>query len=194
MALEVKLLDLIDIELESSFLVLARNMGQKALAKTWGSLILGGDDPILVDTGASHPEIMQRLGMTGWISEEQQMENQLARYGVKPKDVRYILHTHNHIDHAGQDDKFPMTTTVCMQRKELEHSVSGLMTEQYPGRVREAPRRPAPHPRRAATARSRALRADRAGARRSPRARRRPHRGVDEHPRRDGGRRRLHLR
>ena len=132
MALEVKLLDLIDIELESSFLVLARNMGQKARAKTWGSLILGGDDPILVDTGASHPEIMQRLGMTGWISEEQRIENQLARYGVKPKDVRYILHTHNHIEHAGQDDRFPMTTTVCMQRKELEHSVSGLMIEQYP--------------------------------------------------------------
>ena len=63
------------------------------------------------------------------------MENQLARYGVKPKDVRYILHTHNHIDHAGQDDKFPMTTTVCMQRKELEHSVSGLMTEQYPAEL-----------------------------------------------------------
>ena len=132
MALEVKLLDLIDIELESSFLVLARNMGQKALAKTWGTLILGGDDPILIDTGASSPEIMQRLGMTGWISEEQRIENQLARYGVKLKDVRWILHTHNHIDHAGQDDRFPMTTTVCMQRKELEHSVSGLMTEQYP--------------------------------------------------------------
>ena len=129
MALEVKLLDLIDIELDSSFLVLARNMGQRALAKTWGTLILGGDDPILVDTGASHPEIMQRLGMTGWISEEQKIENQLARYGVKLTDVRYVLHTHNHIDHAGQDDRFPMTTTVCMQRKELEHSVSGLMTE-----------------------------------------------------------------
>ncbi len=132
MALEVKLLDLIDIELESSFLVLARNMGQKARAKTWGSLILGGDDPILVDTGASHPEIMQRLGMTGWISEEQQLENQLAQHGLEPKDVRYVLHTHNHIDHAGQDNRFPMSTTVVMQRKELEHSVSGLMGEQYP--------------------------------------------------------------
>ena len=75
---------------------------------------------------------MQRLGMTGWISEEQKIENQLARYGVNLTDVRYVLHTHNHIDHAGQDDRFPMTTTVCMQRKELEHSVSGLMTEQYP--------------------------------------------------------------
>ena len=64
----------------------------------------------------------QRLGMTGWIGKKQTIENQLARYGVKAKDVRYILHTHNHIDHAGQDDKFPMTTTVCMQRKELEHS------------------------------------------------------------------------
>jgi len=132
MALEVKLLDLIDIELESSFLVLARNMGQKARAKTWGSLILGGDDPILVDTGASSPEIMQRLGMTGWISEEQQLENQLAQHGLEPKDVRFVLHTHNHIDHAGQDDRFPMSTTIVMQRKELEHSVSGLMGEQYP--------------------------------------------------------------
>jgi glyoxylase-like metal-dependent hydrolase (beta-lactamase superfamily II) len=132
MALEVQLLDLIDIELESSFLVHARNMGQRARAKTWGSLILGGDDPILVDTGASSPEIMQRLGMTGWISEEQRLENQLAQHGLGPKDVRFILHTHNHIDHAGQDDRFPMSTTVVMQRKELEHSVSGLMGEQYP--------------------------------------------------------------
>ncbi len=132
MALEVKLLDLIDIELESSSIVLGRNMGQKARIKTWGSLILGGDDPILVDTGASSAEIMQRLGMTGWISEEQKIENQLLRYGVKPKDVRYILHTHNHIDHVGQDDRFPMTTTVCMERRELEFSVSGLMTEQFP--------------------------------------------------------------
>src|ERR1051325_7458366 len=108
MALEVKLLDLIDIELESSFLVLARNMGQKARAKTWGSLILGGDDPILVDTGASSPEIMQRLGMTGWITEEQQLENQLAQHGLEPKDVPYILQTQNQHHHAGEGNRFPL--------------------------------------------------------------------------------------
>ena len=70
MALEIKVLDLIDIELESSFLVLGRNMGITSRASTWGHLILGGDDPILVDTGASGPEIMARLGMTGYVSEE----------------------------------------------------------------------------------------------------------------------------
>src|SRR6186997_2448813 len=48
MAYEIKMLDLIDIELESSFLVLARNMGIRTRVKTWGYLILGSDtEPIL---------------------------------------------------------------------------------------------------------------------------------------------------
>ena len=65
---EIKLLDLIDVELESSFLVLARNMGIRTRVKTWGFLILGGNDPILVDTGARDAEIIERLGMTGFIT------------------------------------------------------------------------------------------------------------------------------
>src|ERR1700730_4019378 len=132
MALEVKLLDLIDIDLDSSFLVLGRNMGQTAHAKTWGVLILGGDDAIVIDTGALSAEIMHRLGMTGRISEEQQLENQLAAHDVTLKDVRYVLHTHTHIDHAGQDHLFPMKTAVVMNRKELEYSASGIMGGQYP--------------------------------------------------------------
>jgi len=80
MGLEIKTLSLIDLELDSSFLVLAREMGVPAHVPTHGYLILGGDAPILVDTGASHPEIMHRLGMKGWVSEEQKLENQLAKY------------------------------------------------------------------------------------------------------------------
>ena len=132
MGLEIKTLSLIDLELDSSFLVLAREMGVPAHVPTHGYLILGGDAPVLVDTGASDPEIMHRLGMKGWVSEEQKLENQLAKYELEFKDIRWILHTHLHIDHAGQDDRFPMTTTVVINRKELEHSVSGLMGEQYP--------------------------------------------------------------
>jgi glyoxylase-like metal-dependent hydrolase (beta-lactamase superfamily II) len=131
MPYEIKLLDLIDIEVESSFLVLAHDVGNVTRAKCWSYLILGGEDPILVDSGVSSPEILGRLGMTGFVEGDQGLENQLAKHGVSTGDVRYLLHTHTHIDHAGQDDRFP-GATVIMNRRELEYSASGLMGAQYP--------------------------------------------------------------
>ena len=131
MALEIKLLSLIDIDIESSFLVLGRNMGVRTKIPTFGFLILG-DEPIIVDTGASHAEIMQRLGMTGYVTEEMELDHQLEKYDLTPSDIRWVLHTHLHIDHAGQDNRFPTSTTVVINRRELEFSVSGLMGEQYP--------------------------------------------------------------
>ena len=130
---EIRLLSLIDVFVESSFLVLARNMGTPVWVHTWGFLILGNPaGPILVDTGARDPEIMQRLGMEGRIDEEMRLENALAAQGVEIGDVAAVLHTHCHIDHAGQDERFPMATPVVINRRELEHSVSGLMGGQYP--------------------------------------------------------------
>jgi len=131
MPYEIKLLDLVDIEAESSFLVLAHNIGKVTRAKCWSYLILGGDDPILVDTGVSSPEILARLGMTGFVEDEQGLENQLVKHGVSPGAIHYVLHTHTHIDHAGQDDRFP-DASVIMNRRELEYSASGLMGAQYP--------------------------------------------------------------
>ena len=125
------MLDLMDVDVESSFLVLAHDMGITTRAKTWSYLLLGGADPIVVDTGASSTEIMKRLGMTGYQTEEQLLENQLAKHGVTLSDVRWVLHTHTHIDHAGKDERF-LNATVVMTRRELEFSASGLMGAQYP--------------------------------------------------------------
>ena len=130
---ELRLLSLIDVFVESSFLVLAHDMGTPVWVHTWGILILGNPaGPILVDTGARDAEIMGRLHMQGRIDEDMQLETALAAHGVAIADVVAVLHTHCHIDHAGQDDRFPMTTPVVMNRRELEHSVSGLMGAQYP--------------------------------------------------------------
>jgi glyoxylase-like metal-dependent hydrolase (beta-lactamase superfamily II) len=130
---EIKLLSLTDVFVESSFLVLGRNMGTPVWVHTWGLLILGNPaGPILVDTGARDAEIMGRLGMQGRVDEDMQLENALSAHGVAIEDVAAVLHTHCHIDHAGQDDRFPMTTPVVMNRRELEHSASGLMGGQYP--------------------------------------------------------------
>lgn len=132
MALEIKILDYGDIELESSFLVLGRNCGLRARVYTYGFLILGGSHPIVVDTGFRDNAIMESLGMRGLASYDQTLERQLAHHGLTPGDVRFVCHTHLHIDHAGQDDKFPMNTTVVVNRREMECSVSGLMHPQYP--------------------------------------------------------------
>ena len=132
MALEIKILDYGDIELESSFLVLGRDCGRTRRVPTFGFLILGGTWPVVVDTGYRSNQIMETLGMRGLQFHENMIENQLARHGVRMGDVRYVLHTHLHIDHAGKDDLFPMNTTVGVNRRELEYSVSGLMHPQYP--------------------------------------------------------------
>ena len=132
MALEIKLLDYGDIELESSFLVLGRDCGRTRRVLTLGFLILGGPYPILVDTGYRSNQIMETLGMRGLQFHENMIENQLSRHGVRMGDVRFVAHTHLHIDHAGKDDLFPMNSTVVINRKELEYSVSGLQHPQYP--------------------------------------------------------------
>jgi glyoxylase-like metal-dependent hydrolase (beta-lactamase superfamily II) len=130
--LEIKILDYGDIELESSFLVLGRDCGRTRRVPVYGFLILGGQYPIVVDTGYRDNAIMESLGMRGLQFHENMIENQLARHGVKMSDVRYVCHTHLHIDHAGKDDHFSMNTTVVVNRRELECSVSGLMHPQYP--------------------------------------------------------------
>lgn len=132
MALEIKVLDYGDIELESSFLVLGRDCGRTRRVPVYGFLILGGAYPVVVDTGYRDNAIMESLGMRGLQSHDNMIERQLARHGVRVGDVRYILHTHLHIDHAGKDDVFPMNTTVVINRREMEYSVSGLMHPQYP--------------------------------------------------------------
>ena len=159
-----------------------------AACRRYGFLILGGAYPVVVDTGYRSNQIMETLGMRGLQFHENMIENQLARHGVRMGDIRYVLHTHLHIDHAGKDDLFPMNTTVVVNRRELEYSVSGLMHPQYPPARHQAPDRPAAHQERAALPRPRDLRPDRDHPGRLLRGGRRPHRRLDERPRRDGGR------
>ncbi|WP_342075036.1 N-acyl homoserine lactonase family protein [Yoonia sp. SS1-5] len=132
MALQIHVLDYGDIELETSFLVLGHECGRTRRVPVYGFLITGGAYPIVVDTGYRDNAIMESLGMRGLQFHDNMIENQLAKHGLKMGDIRYVLHTHLHIDHAGKDDLFPMNTTVVLNRRELEFSVSGIMYPQYP--------------------------------------------------------------
>ncbi|MGY3466371.1 glyoxylase-like metal-dependent hydrolase (beta-lactamase superfamily II) [Bradyrhizobium sp. LM6.11] len=194
MPLEIKILDYGDIELESSFLVLGHDCGRTRRVLTLGFLILGGKYPVVVDTGYRSNQIMETLGMRGLQYHEHMIENQLARHGVRMGDVRFVCHTHLHIDHAGKDDLFPMNTTVVVNRRELEYSVSGLMHPAISGAGYQASDRPAAHQERAAPSRPRDHGSHRADAGRLLRRSECAHRGLDEHHRRDRRRHCHHLR
>lgn len=129
-ALEIRIMNLGDVELDWGFLVWGHELGKRVVVPSYAYLILGAEKPILVDTGYRNPEVMQRLGMVGIQTEEQKIENQLAKYGLKTDDIGYVIHTHLHIDHAGQTYKFPDAVAV-VQRREMEAAFSGTMGKQY---------------------------------------------------------------
>jgi glyoxylase-like metal-dependent hydrolase (beta-lactamase superfamily II) len=122
---EVHLLYLGEGDADPSFLVKGMNTGLRRVP-TLGFLIVGNPlGPILVDTGFRSPEILQSMGAHAVVLEGQGLEAQLALHGLELGDVAMIVHTHAHIDHAGRDDAFPMSTPVVLNRRELEVAAVG---------------------------------------------------------------------
>jgi glyoxylase-like metal-dependent hydrolase (beta-lactamase superfamily II) len=96
-------------------------------------LVPNGDGPAMVRVPVQS-WLLRRLGdrARGVEQPHQRLSRQLAAHGVEPEDVRYVLHTHLHIDHAGQTDIFPFSATAVVNRRELEYAVSGLSGPSYP--------------------------------------------------------------
>jgi glyoxylase-like metal-dependent hydrolase (beta-lactamase superfamily II) len=130
----VRTLDLGEVELNRRRMI--ANAGGQGLVRVpvQGWLLMQGNEAIVIDTGFRHPDILKRLGdsAAGVERPHQRLVAQLASHGVEPADVRYVLHTHLHIDHAGQTDQFPMATTAVVNRRELEYAASGLSGPSYP--------------------------------------------------------------
>jgi glyoxylase-like metal-dependent hydrolase (beta-lactamase superfamily II) len=54
-----------------------------------------------------------------WVEPEQEIGPQLERLGIQPSDVRWVVLTHLHTDHAGGLDHFP-DNEILVTRTELE--------------------------------------------------------------------------
>ncbi|MFT8777218.1 MAG: N-acyl homoserine lactonase AttM [Gluconacetobacter liquefaciens] len=55
------------------------------------------------------------------MTEEDGCVAQLARLGIRPEDVRYVLQSHLHLDHTGAIGRFPNATHI-VQRAEYEYA------------------------------------------------------------------------
>ncbi|MBN9550530.1 MAG: MBL fold metallo-hydrolase [Alphaproteobacteria bacterium] len=133
MPLEIEVLTIGQVYAERAFEVKHMQPGRVVRVPTNVFLIKGLPvGPILVDSGFRTPEIMETIGMRATVSEHEHLEVQLAERGIARDEIRYIIHTHLHIDHAGKTDLFPMSTTAIMAREEIAHAAGGLAGWAYP--------------------------------------------------------------
>ena len=78
--------------------------GEEIHVPVFGWLIEGGDKTVLVDTGYLGPVITEaREAALG--AKIYRFEEALSRYGLTPKDIDLVLHTHLHNDHCENDFK-----------------------------------------------------------------------------------------
>src|SRR5690348_9223133 len=96
---------------------------------------------VLIDTGLprelagayrTSPEVQMRM------DEEDLVVSQLARVGVAPEDVHYLVCTHFDGDHAGNNAAFPRAEHV-VQRAHYEAARQGLERVQALRRQWDAP-------------------------------------------------------
>lgn len=134
MTWRIHTLDLGEVELNQRRMIPNGDAPGVVRVPVQGWLLTDGRHRVVVDTGFREPDILRRLGDNARGIEEphQRLVRQLALHGVEPEQVGHVLHTHLHIDHAGQTDLFPMSTVVVVNRRELEYAVSGLSGPSYP--------------------------------------------------------------
>ncbi|MET3712573.1 glyoxylase-like metal-dependent hydrolase (beta-lactamase superfamily II) [Sphingomonas trueperi] len=116
-----------ELDMDASGLVLFRDPGRTVTIPIMGFLILGGEEPVLVDTGPRSAEEVNALGYPYRVREEDALDYHLAQHGLKRSDIRHVVHTHGHLDHAGGSFQFPMTTQVSITRQEMQFMASGIM-------------------------------------------------------------------
>jgi glyoxylase-like metal-dependent hydrolase (beta-lactamase superfamily II) len=130
MPLRIEILTLGEYEIDWSKIVQYKTPGRKTHIKVHAYLILGGSDgPMLVDTGFRRLPGAEEAEIPA--DRQSSLEKELGRHGLRPADIRYVLHTHLHKGHCGRDDVFPSSTTVVMNRRELEFGCSGVDCESY---------------------------------------------------------------
>jgi len=131
-----------------------RNLARVLASKRWTEpmpilawLIEHPEGAIVVDTGETaratqaryfprwHPYF--RRGVHEWVAPEEEIGPQLRKLGVSTDDVRLVVLTHLHTDHAGGLGHFPNAEILC-SRVDYEYSrgplgkIRGFLPQRWP--------------------------------------------------------------
>ncbi len=86
-------------------------------------LIETDDGPILVDTGIGNPpeEVAKYYNLDHGEDGKDTLLNSLAEAGYEPKDIRMVINTHLHVDHASNNPLFPLAK-FYVQEEEIRYA------------------------------------------------------------------------
>ncbi len=117
------------------FLPDAASVSQRDKPRKWvqfpmlGALIEHDDGYVMIDSGPNPDaaKVWPKESFEAFpvikFSEENRADTQLARLGLKPEDIRAIIFTHLHLDHAGQAYMFRDSAFLVAHRRELQHAL-----------------------------------------------------------------------
>lgn len=97
-----------------------RGPGGELRFPCYSVLIEHADGRYLFDTGYDFDHVMRVLPFEKPLQDPMQtIPGQLAKLGLKPKDINYVVNSHYHFDHCGGNKHFHTACTLC-HAKELE--------------------------------------------------------------------------
>ena len=126
MSLTIFPLDLGTLTVDSSGLTLRKNTGTQIAIPCLGWLILGGPEPVLVDTGPSEDVDWGSRNHNPFTrTSEQLLAAQLGEHRIASEEIRTVILTHLHWDHCYGNHLLPNARFI-VQRRELDYATDPL--------------------------------------------------------------------
>ncbi len=105
-------------ETDQGFLTYLRGYGRRLWAPIFAFLVTDGRHHLLIDTGVEEfyvpDKVLKDLGV-----RPRSLLEHLASIGLKPEDIKIIIHTHLHHEHCENDALFPQAK-IFVQKEEWE--------------------------------------------------------------------------
>ena len=117
----IKPLPILKIEVDMGNLTYRMNYGKKIWVGVYAWYIEGGNQPILVDTGAEASFMRDVRGIP--TKEIRSFEDSLTDLGLKPDDIHLLIQTHLHYEHCGNTVKCK-NAKIVVQEDELKFALS----------------------------------------------------------------------
>lgn len=115
-------------ESDKGYLTLMKDCGKTVSVPYHAYLIEDSEYNILVDTGASirwrelHPETLVKTSPV-FIENNERIDHVIESIGFSNNDISYVINTHLHYDHCGNNEMFPQARFL-VNASELSHAMA----------------------------------------------------------------------